>query len=304
MINLVAVVLTYNRPELLEENINAVLNQELLPSELIIVDNHSSDDTEKRVTKYLDNGKLPIRYEKLDRNYGSAGGFYYAIKIAYDLGYDYILTMDDDGKPFKSNTFSLLVKAVENAKKINEKLIIGPLVTYDGLHVTFGPDYSEEYVNEAQMIEEPVTKDYISPYNGTIISRKCIDAIGFPDKEFYLYGDEIEYMMRAKENGVILQTVVNAIYQHPKANERINRFFGKNLVSYEGVSRRKQYYYIRNHYYAFKIHGENMLAFRLFINRLLSIIFFEKSKMSQLKLLNMSIKDAKNKNIHEKMDEI
>ena len=76
MINLVAVVLTYNRPALLEENINAVLNQEVLPSELIIVDNHSNDDTEERVKKYLDNGKLSIRYEKLDRNYGSAGGFY------------------------------------------------------------------------------------------------------------------------------------------------------------------------------------------------------------------------------------
>lgn len=304
MIDFVAVVLTFNRPALLEENIQAVLNQEVLPSEMIIVDNHSDDDTEERIKKYLDNGKLSIRYVKLDRNYGSAGGFYHAIKIAYDLGYDYILTMDDDGKPYKTNTFSLLIEAVENAKRINEKLIIGPLVTYDGLHITFGPDYSEEYVKEVQSVEEPVIKEYISPYNGTIISRKCIDAIGFPDKEFYLYGDEIDYMLRAKTNGVILQTVVNSVYQHPKANEKVNRFFGKNLVSYEGVSRRKQYYYIRNHYYAFKKHGENMVAFRLLANRLLSIIFFEKNKVSQLKLLYMSIKDARNRNIHEKVDEI
>lgn len=304
MIEFVAVVLTYNRPELLEENIKAVLEQNTLPSELIIVDNHSTDDTEERVKKYQNNGKLHVRYKKLDRNYGSAGGFYYAIKTAYDLGYQYILTMDDDGKPFKSNTFGLLVKAVESERRKNDKLIIGPLVTYDGVHVTFGPKRSIEYVKEIQLNDEPVIEEFISPYNGTIISRKCIEEIGLPNKEFYLYGDEIEYMMRAKENGVTLQTVVNSIYQHPRANEKINRFLGRNLISYDGVSRRKQYYYIRNHYYAFKIHGENKLAFRLLMNRLLSIVFFEQNKLEQLKLLKMTIGDANRKNIYEKMDEI
>ena len=40
ILDFVAVVLTYNRPILLEENILAVLKQTVLPKELIIIDNN------------------------------------------------------------------------------------------------------------------------------------------------------------------------------------------------------------------------------------------------------------------------
>lgn len=298
-LDFVAVVLTYNRPHLLEENILAVMKQTVLPKELIVIDNNSSIHTQEVVDKYQNNGKLNIRYHKLSNNFGSAGGFYYAIKFAYDLGYEYILTMDDDGKPYDNTTFEVLNLALQDVTKKNNALIIGPLVTYDGIHITFGQNYSEEYVERNKKSKNLMYKEYISPYNGTIISRKCIEKIGFPNKEFFMYGDEIDYMMRAKENGILLLTVLNAIYQHPKPNEIINRFMGKNFISYQDASEKKQYYYFRNHYYALKTHNERMLSFRLLVNRLISIIFFETDKRSKLQIFNNAIRDANSKKIHE-----
>lgn len=300
MIKYAAVVLTFNRPNLLKENIDSVLEQECLPEELFIVDNHSTDNTEELVNNYLNNKTVKISYIKLDRNYGSAGGFYYAIKTAYDAGYDYILTMDDDGKPYYKNTFRRLLVALEEAVKKNKKIIIGPLVTYDGTNTTFGPDYPEGYIESIKEEERPILKEYISPYNGTIISRACIDCIGLPNKDFFLYGDEIDYMMRAKKNGVMLLTVINSIYQHPKANEKMNAFLKWHIVSYEGASDRKQYYYIRNHYYALKSNGETKLATRLLLNRIISIAFYEKDKKHKMNILKMAIRDVKRNNIYER----
>lgn len=301
MLEYAAVVLTYNRPNLLEENILAVLDQKLLPKELIVVDNNSTDHTESLVKKYQENDRVPIRYVKLKRNYGSAGGFYYAIKTAYDLGYEYILTMDDDGKPYNSDTFRMLNIALEEAVKKNDCLILGPLVTYDGTHITFGPEYSEDFIKEIKKEEKPIFRDYISPYNGTIISRKCIDRIGLPKKEFYLYGDEIDYMFRAQEAHVLTQTVLNAVYQHPKAKEKVHMFLGKHIVSYEDASARKQYYYVRNHYYALKSHGFRGLAGRLIINRIISISFFEHEKAEKFRNLIWAVRDARKDKICEKM---
>lgn len=299
ILDFVAVVLTYNRPILLEENILAVLKQTVLPKELIIIDNNSSLHTQEVVNKYQNNGKLNIRYHKLENNFGSAGGFYYAIKFAYDLGCEYILTMDDDGKPYNNDTFEVLNLALQDAVKKNQAVIIGPLVTYDGVHITFGPNYSEEYIQKVKKSKNLIYKNYISPYNGTIISRKCIEKIGFPNKEFYMYGDEIDYMMRAKENEILLLTVLNAIYQHPKPNEKVNRFMGKMIISYQDASEMKQYYYLRNHYYALKIHKEKLLSFRLLVNRLIAIVFFETDKRDKLRIFLEAISDANSKKIHD-----
>lgn len=300
MIDFVAVVLTYNRPSLLAKNIEAVLTQSHLPLELIVIDNNSTDNTQEIVERYISNGKLKISYVKLDRNYGSAGGFYFAIKTAYDLGYKYILTMDDDGRPFYRNTFEILIKGLEMKISENPKLIVGPLVTYDGLNITFGPSFSNDFIKEALKDENPVFENFISPYNGTIISRDCIDAIGLPNKDFYLYGDEIDYTFRAEENGASLFTVVNSVYLHPKAQEKSHRVLGRNIISYDGVSDKKQYYYVRNHFYALWTHNRKRLARRLAINRLISIVFFEKRKRHQFHLLRMAIKDAKRGLIYER----
>ena len=119
-----AVVVTYNRKDLLLECISSVLGQKGLAPDVIldvvVVDNASSDGTEAAVRKMAasedavteENGKedidgaaeghiagRQILYFNTGSNLGGAGGFHYGIRKATELMYDYLWLMDDDCIP-------------------------------------------------------------------------------------------------------------------------------------------------------------------------------------------------------------
>lgn len=102
-----AIVVTYNRKDMLEENIDALLKQEYNNFTIIIIDNNSNDGTDEIVKKYTNE---KIIYIKLKKNIGGAGGFNYGIRKAIEEKYDYCWIMDDDTIPNKSALKSLIKK--------------------------------------------------------------------------------------------------------------------------------------------------------------------------------------------------
>nr|WP_262336656.1 glycosyltransferase [Lactiplantibacillus plantarum] len=70
-----AIVVTFNRKQLLIESITALLNQTVPPAKIIIIDNHSTDGTkaELQTADILANPSVDYRY--LTKNIGGAGGF-------------------------------------------------------------------------------------------------------------------------------------------------------------------------------------------------------------------------------------
>ena len=101
----VDVIVTYNRLELLKENINSLLNQNYKNHDIMIINNASTDDTEKYVLG-LKNKR--IIYYNTGNNLGGAGGFAYGIEKAIKLEYDYAWIMDDDSIPEKDALMNLI----------------------------------------------------------------------------------------------------------------------------------------------------------------------------------------------------
>jgi rhamnopyranosyl-N-acetylglucosaminyl-diphospho-decaprenol beta-1,3/1,4-galactofuranosyltransferase len=90
-----AVVVTYNRRDLLLESLAAVLAQTRAPDKMIVVDNASEDGTAAAVRD-----KFPAVYlAELRRNSGGAGGFAGGMALALADGADLIWLMDDDTVP-------------------------------------------------------------------------------------------------------------------------------------------------------------------------------------------------------------
>jgi len=90
-----AVVVTYNRRELLLEALAAVAAQSRAPDEVIVVDNASADGTADAVR-----ASYPaVRLAGLTRNTGGAGGFAYGLATALAGGADLVWLMDDDTVP-------------------------------------------------------------------------------------------------------------------------------------------------------------------------------------------------------------
>ena len=110
--NISTVIVTFNRKELLIKCINAVLGQSYLPKTIYIIDNASTDGTEEFLKeKGLHHGQVngvTIRYERLPKNSGGAGGFHAGMKLAHEDGCDAVWMMDDDGLPDKDCLKNLL----------------------------------------------------------------------------------------------------------------------------------------------------------------------------------------------------
>ena len=84
------VVVTYNRLELLKEVIDALRNQSYNETQIIVVNNGSTDGT----LIWLEEQKDIITITQ--DNLGGAGGFFTGMKYVAQNGFDYCWIMDDD----------------------------------------------------------------------------------------------------------------------------------------------------------------------------------------------------------------
>ena len=266
-------VVTYNRKDLLRECLNSLLAQTRKPDSIIIVDNNSNDGTKEMLEKeFLDN---PIfDYVRLNENTGSAGGQYTGIKRAYEKGFDWVWCMDDDGSPSQSALYILLKEKINNA-------LLNCLVVDDKEKEYLGFGLKDRQTGEKYFLVKEAQKRkciyHVNPFNGTLISKKIIKKNGYPDKSFFIYGDEKEYLERIYKNGFSLVTLTDSIFYHPGV-------VYKSLVNKEkrDLPAWKRYYLVRNTMRLNTIYklGNN---FFYFFKSLCEAIFALKQKRSQIK---------------------
>ncbi len=90
----VAVVVTWNRRDLLEESLEAVRGQTHRPAAIVVVDNASTDATEEFLA-----GQDGLDVVRLEQNTGGAGGFAVGIEKALTHEPDLLWLLDDDTVP-------------------------------------------------------------------------------------------------------------------------------------------------------------------------------------------------------------
>ena len=211
-----AVIVTYNRYELLKENLLMLEKQTKQLNKILIIDNHSNDGTQKKIEETFKTSKLNIDYRYMEENYGGAGGFYYGVKFAYEDGADFIWLMDDDGRAFNEFTFENIYNKAVTLHRNNKLLFLNSLVTYNGTDLSFGFTQKislEQQLNNIQNEKKDnILYDKVNPFNGTLITKELVKTIGFPRKEFFLSRDETDYVNRSREVGATIATIVDSIY--------------------------------------------------------------------------------------------
>lgn len=90
MEKIAAIIVTYNRLNLLRECINSLRNQSKKVDQIFVINNSSTDGTLDWLTNQYD--IITITQE----NTGSSGGQYTGIKMAFEKGYDWIWCLDTD----------------------------------------------------------------------------------------------------------------------------------------------------------------------------------------------------------------
>lgn len=257
------VVVTYNRINNLKVCIAAIRKQTYYDYDIIIVNNGSTDGTKE----YLDSQKgIRVIHQE---NLGGAGGFYTGMKYMFDHGYEWLLLMDDDGIPAENELEQLLLN-YEEAKRMNQgkECIINALVIDKDDHekLAFGWGIRSERSLSVKDYSRIKIFDGIHPFNGTLIKRSIIENIGFVKKEMFIWGDEEEYVCRAKKNGYAVKTISSAIHYHPKEKGTKGFLFPFSRKYYVLVKPTKMsHYFYRNKGYIYSHYNEKKSLYWKFI---------------------------------------
>lgn len=279
-----AVVVTYNRKELLLNCLQALQAQSYPLAHIVVVNNASTDGTVDflRTKGWLDNDKFTL--VTLNTNQGGAGGFYAGIEFAYQRGFDYIWLMDDDGLPEKDSLAELMPYA-------NDNTYIGPLVlnNKDPKELTFTlrlPN-SKTVLTSLEDVEK-VTNDNIlpeivMPFNGILFSKKMVEKIGFPKASYFIWGDDMEYTWRAKKAGFKIFTVTSSKFYHPKELTLGTPMFFNLLKFNDTESKLKLYCMCRNNIRNLIDYKGSLIA-ALFCIKVGWFFLFTKPNLTKLKI--------------------
>lgn len=194
MKSVAAVVTTFNRLELLKENIHALLSQ-TVDCDIIIVNNASNDGT-KAYLDSLNNEHIVIIH--MPTNMGGAGGFSIGVKKGEELGYDFLWLMDDDSIPKHDALESLMEKGMNI--DYNYSFLASLVYWIDDQPFEMNiPGIT--YRNKMEAHVELIRKYKIMPIDsasfvGCLINTIHSKTVGLPIKEFFIYGDDAEYTNR------------------------------------------------------------------------------------------------------------
>ncbi|MGM0407326.1 MAG: glycosyltransferase [Bacteroidota bacterium] len=303
-----AVVVTYNRKELLIECLEAIRKQTHKPDSIFIIDNKSTDGTPKLLLErnYIcklpekdieenqlikhqisslstPNDNIQINYVRKFENDGGAGGFYEGMKRAYEAGYDWLWMMDDDGIADNNQLMELL--NAPSKYKYRNALVVD---INDNSKLAFG---LKGYKSVSDIIEKELIEDEANPFNGTFIHRKIPERIGLIKREMFIWGDEAEYLQRTKKNKFRPTTVKSAVHYHPKMKNNTYNILGNiNVTIYDYKNKTKTNCAIRNHTYNFTRYHKFKQLMIFILTQSYYNIFIKKSMQNSLLFYKAVIK--------------
>lgn len=280
-----AVVVTYNRKELLKECIEA-LKASTCSVDVIIVDNNSTDGTKEYIADLI--GKDVI-YKRLKKNLGGAGGFSAGMKYAVKRGYEYVWIMDDD-TIVKEDSLEALLSAKDEISD-DFGFISSSVKWIDGsdckmnmqTYKTNITDYEKTYA--AKGIYPVKAATFVS----LLFSSDAIKQIGLPLKEYFIWGDDKEYTLRMSNEFACYNVVDSQVVHKMNNNE------GSNITK-DDIGRIDRYYYAyRNDFATARSQGiKDLLIYMagFMLNAVRIILFAPSNKSKRLGIMLKGLKDG------------
>lgn len=254
---------------MLEQNIDAIVKQ---VDKLLIYEN-ASKNRDEIVNLCKDKGVEVILNGD---NYGVAGPLHDGLEYAYNNGYPYIFTLDQDSVSSEG-----MIEALINLIKSDENLAIvaaQPIMTVNGVLVSEG-------------VGNRLVKDVVT--SGSLADVSKIKEIGGYIPEMLIDWVDTEICFRALKNGYkIMQSDVPLIHQFGNPVRR--KFLWKWCIV-TNYSPFRCYYIARNSAFCAKIYRNYLVKRRkkYLLKLRIKIIFYEKGKREKLKALSQGKKDAK-----------
>lgn len=253
LINVCAVVVTYNRLELLKECVENLCNADG-EFDILIIDNSSTDGTEE----FLKSSSL--KYIRMKSNIGGAGGFYEGIKHAVIKGYDYIWVMDDDTIINNES----LVKLLDATKILNGNFgfLSSTVLWMDGSPCIMNiPIIMKlEEASDIEYAKKGIIRCQQASFVSLLINSKAIIELGLPIKDFFIWGDDVEYSNRISERYKSYYVAESSVCH------KMTKNIPSNIVCDDKERIERYYYLFRNRVYIARKQGWRKVIFNIVVN--------------------------------------
>ncbi len=239
-----AVVVTYDRLPLLRTLLARLAEVPGL-DEVLVLDNASTDGTGAFLAG-LD-GRDGVHARTLATNTGGAGGFHDGLAWAVERDADLVWLMDDDGLP----DVDCLELLLGHRGQLD---FWGPVVVDEAdperlvfpIRLPGGTRTVRRMTDVADAAVDGLIRDVVIPFNGVLVTRELVQRIGLPRAEFFIWGDDHEYRLRAERAGGRVATVVGARVLHPSVGELGAPMMGGRTTYNHSPSDLKHYCMARN----------------------------------------------------------
>ena len=230
---IIAVVVTYNRLELLKKVLFALRRQTYKIEKIIVVNNSSTDGTLEWLMQ--NNERLEIITQE---NTGSSGGQYTGFKLALEYDCDAIWVMDDDVvaeidclenllKYYDNNSVLLPLRYNNNGTPyINDTLKLNMTNPFKSIW--------KKIISESDLKLDKIKVEGPT-FEGPLFPKKVMQKAGLPEKKFFIYGDDTEYFQR-----ILKLNISSFIIPNAKMRRMIDP--PKNMFEFNW----KTFYFIRN----------------------------------------------------------
>lgn len=288
------VLVTYNRIDKLKIALKAYDDQILKPKYILVVNNHSTDDTENYLKEWQKEEK---EYKKivlnLDSNTGGSGGFHAGLQKSLELDADWVWVADDDAYP-KKDTFQKAKEYLDNIDKKDEIVsLCGKVLRQDGkidfshrrnIYSKFGFFIVQPYSKQKDYEKKEFEINTFS-YVGSMINKEKMKQIPLTKKDNFIYFDDTDHSYRLSKLGKII-CLTNMEVVHDAPHENMNQ-----------IVKWKLYYLVRNTLEFIKDNfDERNFKFSCFFVKLefdVAVLLFGKNKKYGYKMIKEGVKDAK-----------
>jgi rhamnopyranosyl-N-acetylglucosaminyl-diphospho-decaprenol beta-1,3/1,4-galactofuranosyltransferase len=197
VLTVAAVVVTRNRPALLKRCLAAIDGQTYPAKHLVVVDNASDQPTRDLLAAEVARRDTTFHMIRSEENTGGAGGFHIGMRACLSLPCTHLWLMDDDCEPDRK----ALEELVAAMSVVGEDAVLGGNVF----------DLNGESIN-VQSVAQRIGANGVAQYPlhladglcemgaltfvSFLVPVKLVWKVGLPFKEFFIWGDDLEYSLR------------------------------------------------------------------------------------------------------------